>query len=259
MIKTIKEKLVFLEESLEFQIKTHKEKTEALLAKNKIRAQNICFGINAGHGGILPSTGKYATAPSKMFRHEGKKIHTSEGWFYEGVFNRTIANKLCKRLKEEKLFYKKFYHQEKDLSLGSLVYGINSFHQNTKKVCLLSLHSNASAKHNARGFSVWTSRGNTSSDASATKIWQLTKGIILPKYANQGFKMLTQDYKDKDPDYEKDFYIVKRTYCEAVLLECLFFDNWKDASILIQEDFQDLYVEVLVKFCIWRNEQESIK
>ena len=257
MTKTLKEQLKFLEESLDFQIALHKQKTDELLRVHKV-VNPVCFGINAGHGGINQS-GQYTTAPSKMFEHKGKgeKFH-SGSWFYEGVFNRVIANKLCKRLKAHKLQYKKFYHSYEDWNLGYLVKSINNYHQNTKRVVLLSLHSNASSKHNARGFSVWTSRGQTKSDKSATKIYQLAKGILEPEFRDRGFKMLKQSYRDADPDYEKDFTILKKTYCEAILLECLFFDQIDDARLLMDETFQDQYVEVLLKYCIWRNEQGEV-
>ena len=58
------------------------------------------------------------------------------------------------------------------------------------------------------------------------------------------------DYSDGDPDKESLFYILVNTKSPWILPECLFFDNYKDYSKLIQPSFQDQYVEVLVNFML---------
>ena len=94
---------------------------------------------------------------------------------------------------------------------------------------LLSVHSNASVNHNAKGLSVWTSRGKTKSDAYAEIFYQEAK-----KY-NPDAKMLA-DMSDGDHDFEAGFYMVTKTACPAVLVEAFFYDNKSDFDYLMSEE-----------------------
>lgn len=52
---------------------------------------------------------------------------------------------------------------------------------------------------------------------------------------------------DGDRDKESDFYIIKNAKCPAVLIECLFFDNYEDYKLLIDNNFQDELVSNIYK------------
>ena len=43
------------------------------------------------------------------------------------------------------------------------------------------------------------------------------------------------DWSDGDPDYEANFYIIRKTLCPAVLTESLFQDNRADVEFLLSE------------------------
>jgi len=48
---------------------------------------------------------------------------------------------------------------------------------------------------------------------------------------------LRYDLTDGDKDKEAEFYVLRRTACPAVLVECLFFDNPEDYALLKDPEF----------------------
>lgn len=46
------------------------------------------------------------------------------------------------------------------------------------------------------------------------------------------------NFTDGDLDQENNFFILRKSNCPAVLLECLFFDNWNDFQKLRDPAFQ---------------------
>jgi N-acetylmuramoyl-L-alanine amidase len=242
-IKTTSKELSDMDNAFLQMQESYKKLRESFLYQNHKAKSNWCIGVSAGHGGFLK--GEYLTK-GKQFHHEGKELHYG-GYFYEGVWNRIIADKLCARLKEEQMVYKKFYHEYEDWSLEKKSNMVNHHHVNVQKVLLFELHSNGSSHHNAEGFSVYTSPGQTDSDVLATKIWE-----EMEKISNKfGFKMRKQSYKDGDVDYEEKFWMCVKTACPTILLECLFFDYLKDVEILMNEHFQNAYVEALLLVAMW--------
>lgn len=54
------------------------------------------------------------------------------------------------------------------------------------------------------------------------------------KGSRPGPKLRT-NYSDGDPDIEQPFFILKHTYCAAVLTENLFMDNREDCAFLLSD------------------------
>ena len=108
--------------------------------------------------------------------------------------------------------------------------------------CLyVSVHVNAAGMGtnwmNARGWLVYTSKGNTKSDTLATCLYKESKEL-LPS--------VRSDFSDGDPDYESDFYVLAKTKCPAVLTENLFQDNKADVEFLTSEEGKNAIVKVHV-------------
>ena len=102
----------------------------------------MLYPISAGHSGV-DENGNYLTAPNKMHDHNKGSFHNGTK-FYEGVFNRVIADGLCKKLKEAGIVYKKFYEPVLDMTLQYKKDQVNHIHTNHAKVYFnTSLHSNA--------------------------------------------------------------------------------------------------------------------
>lgn len=177
--------------------------------------------IDCGHGGI-DKKGNYTTAPKKMFKHGEHDIA------YEGYINRKVGNILGIYLEclGIDIDYTVKPDNPSDLSLTGRTKKANTYDPND--VIFISLHSNASASHKARGIEVFTSRGETLSDVIATYIGT----ALIDEFPNIRFRA---DYTDGDLDKEANFWVLRKTKCPSVLVEFLFFDNAKDWKLLKDE------------------------
>lgn len=182
--------------------------------------------LDFGHGG-LTANGTYTT--------KGKKHKFPNGEMaYEGVLNRQIGGLVQAFLRSEGRRFNVVTtvgpDDSRDLSLGYRVRVANKF--NPRETAFISIHCNA-FNSKARGFEIFTTRGVTKSDALA----ELIAAEIEPYYKELELK-LRYDFRDSDKDKEIDFYVLRKTRCPAVLLECLFFDNREDFDLLKSPEFQ---------------------
>lgn len=183
--------------------------------------------IDPGHGGI-GKDGRYTTAPSKMHVFANGEVA------YEGVLNRQIARFVGTYLNAHKdinVVYTVNPDDPRDISLSHRVRVANSY--NKKNTIFVSIHCNASPNHLGTGFEIFTTKGVTNSDYLAEDIAKL----IETQYSNIGMK-LRWDFSDGDRDKEVDFYVLRKTLCPAVLIECGFFDNRVDYDLLKDPCFQ---------------------
>jgi len=200
--------------------------------------------IDAGHGGINPTTGKYTT-PGKGFSHTGQVFHDG-GHFYEGVFNRQMAKRITAYLKEALVPVLPVSHKWQDTTLDTRVNLANRHHQQINPGIYVSLHANAAQADRAgkaRGFEIFTSIGKTVSDRIAEDIYQ----AIAKAFPE---KRMRSDTSDGDHDKEANFRVLTRTNMPAVLLEFGFFDNIEDAKMLNSIDWQDKMARVVASVLI---------
>lgn len=109
----------------------------------------------------------------------------------------------------------------------------------------ISIHVNANGNgewQNARGWSVWTSKGQTQGDKLATAIYNTADKILTP-YGQK----IRKDMSDGDPDYESDFYVLKHTNCPACLTENMFMDNKEDAQWLLSDEGRNTITKIHVE------------
>lgn len=110
-------------------------------------------------------------------------------------------------------------------------------------ICI-SIHANAAGNGskwmNARGWSCYTSKGDTAADALATCLCE-----AAAKYFKD-LRILT-DFSDGDPDFEESFYVLRHTTCPAVLVENFFYDNPDDLKFLESEEGRDAIVNVIIE------------
>jgi N-acetylmuramoyl-L-alanine amidase len=81
---------------------------------------------------------------------------------------------------------------------------------------------------NAQGWSAYTTKGVTESDKVATCMYSAFEEEFNDR-------KIRRDLSDGDPDWEEDFYIIKKTSCPAVLLENFFYDNKEECQWLLQD------------------------
>ena len=183
--------------------------------------------LDFGHGGI-DKDGKYTTAPKKMHTFSDGEVA------YEGVLNRQIGGHVytCLRSHPElNIICTVKEDDPRDLFLGYRVRVTNALPP--ESTIFVSIHCNASPKHNASGFEIFTTKGTTKSDHLAQKIGLAVRSTLF-KY-NLRFR---KDESDGDLDKEADFYVLRKTECPAVLLECGFFDFRPDYELLKDPLFQ---------------------
>lgn len=92
----------------------------------------------------------------------------------------------------------------------------------------------------ARGWSCFTSIGETRADSLATCLYEAAK-------AQLSGHNIRKDYTDGDPDIEKNFDILRHTRCPAVLTENLFMDNRDDVAFLESADGSQAVVNLHVE------------
>ncbi len=185
---------------------------------------NYKWLLDAGHGGLTPE-GVYTTAPAKMH------IFADGLTFYEGVNNRTIVEKLSDLLIEARIDHAMVHDPEHDTPLRERVFRANHLFAKDKRCIYLSIHSDAmpeGAHGKGSGFAVYTSKGETRSDAIG-KIFSAVYARELKEFKSR------EDRSDGDADKEEDFYVLRKTDCPALLVENLFFDNRREAEFLLSD------------------------
>jgi N-acetylmuramoyl-L-alanine amidase len=205
--------------------------------------------LDAGHGGVSPENGKSMTFP-----RDGKKFDFWQGTqhlgtSHEGVFNRQIANRLRELCQKEGIEVVCVYHDNFDRLNSERILKTNQVVEKNPNadVLFLSIHNNASsnlafgAGGMGRGMEIYTTKGTTKADKFASLLFENVK-------AQFGDKILYRpDYTDGDADKEINFDVLYFTACPAVLIECLFFDNWQDYQLLLKEETIFGFAEAMLK------------
>lgn len=130
-----------------------------------------------------------------------------DGFFREYAYTRFLASQIQEQLITLGLDAQLLVPEMEDISLPERCRRINAICLEFGKdqVILLSLHVNAAGNGrewmNARGWSCYTTRGETAADGLATALYEAAKDWL------PGMRLRT-DYTDGDPDIEKDFYIL---------------------------------------------------
>lgn len=178
------------------------------------------------------------------------------GRFREYRYNRIIANDVCDILKSYGYDARIVAPEEKDISLKERVNRINKVcsQKGAGNVVMVSIHCNALGNGNewndARGWSVWTTRGQNNSDKLATMFYERAV-----KNFDKGLKIRTEN-GDGDPDHESNFYILKYANCPCCLTENFFMTNKEDVRFLLSEsgmhEVTRVHVEAIVDWITYK-------
>ena len=176
--------------------------------------------------------------------------------FFEYQYSRKIVNKVYEILKEKG--YDTYVDvPEEDLKITSnqeLVYRCKIVNNYCKKFgtsnCIyVSIHVNAAGGdgkwHTATGWEAYTTKGVTKADSLAEKLYQAAE-------SNLKGQKIRKDLSDGDSDKEANFYVLKHSYCPAVLTENFFQDNKDDVAFLLSEEgfnkIVNLHVEGIINY-----------
>ena len=163
--------------------------------------------------------------------HNTPGKRSPDGKFLEYAYTREIATRIVADLTDRGHNAQLLVPETEDIPLSERVRRINA-HCNTlgkSNVILISIHVNAAGNGtkwlNATGWSCYTSKGQTTSDRIAECFYTAAK-------KNFPDRRIRTDYSDNDPDWEENFYILRHSFCPAVLTENFFMDNYQDLDYL---------------------------
>ncbi len=152
----------------------------------------------------------------------------------EYKYAREIAAAVQKALSAKGYDARLLVPETKDISLTERVRRANLVcaKEGSTNVIVLSIHCNAAGNGswmNARGWSAFTSKGQTRADVVANFLYTEAERQFV------GHK-IRKDMSDGDPDWEEGFYILRKTVCPAVLTENFFMDNQEDVEYLLSSE-----------------------
>lgn len=155
--------------------------------------------------------------------------------FYEYKWCREIAKPIVDGLKELGYNADLLVSEDIDISLTERVNRVNKVcaEYGSGNVILISVHANAAGNGQkwmtAKGWSAFTTKGNTKSDTIAEYLYaEAEKNFIDRK--------IRTDKSDGDKDWEANFYICQKSKCPAVLTENFFYDNEDDVKYILSEE-----------------------
>ena len=196
---------------------------------------------------ILIDNGHGLTTPGKR---------SPDGLFREAFYNREIAKKLVATLQHRSYDAQLLVPEDEDIPLSERVRRINTLCllHGKSNVILISIHVNAAGNdskwHNATGWSCYTCKGETQSDKLADCLYQAA-------IKNFPGKRIRTDYSDNDPDWEENFYILRKSHCAAVLTENFFMDNHSDLEYIQsqagKQSIIDTHIAGIKKYLTNRN------
>ena len=158
-----------------------------------------------------------------------------DGVLLEYAYNREIARAILEHLLLRGIDSELVVPEETDISLSERCRRVNvaAMRSGIADTAVISIHVNAAGNGhqwmNATGWCAYTFPGHSESDRLATYLYKSAKRYL------KGQRLRT-DYSDGDPDFEKPFYILKHTYCSAVLTENMFMDALPDYRFLLSDE-----------------------
>ena len=186
--------------------------------------------------------------PAHGHNTPGKR--SPDGKLLEYAYTRDLANQILATLQDKGHNAQLLVPETEDIPLKERVRRTNAQCQAHGKsnVILISIHVNAAGNGtqwlNATGWSCYTTKGQTQSDTLATCLYQSA-------IKNFPDRRIRKDYSDSDPDWEENFYLLRKTLCPAVLTENFFMDGLDFEflqSIACKQAIVDTHAEGIIEY-----------
>jgi N-acetylmuramoyl-L-alanine amidase len=156
--------------------------------------------IDNGHGGII--NGQYQTKGKRFTFPDGTTIH-------EGEFNRAITSRVIEGLYNKGIPYYVLVPELIDVPLKERVKRADRIYkENDRNTFLVSIHSNAGGGYGCEAF---ICNGASSNSRRLAQWTQILFKHHFPYSRWRGIKT-------------KNFTMIKRPLCPAILIECFFMD-----------------------------------
>ena len=182
---------------------------------------------------------------------KGKR--SPDGTLLEYAYTRELARQIVSILKSRGYDSELLVPEDDDIPLSERVRRTNAHCQDLGKsnVILISLHLNAAGDGtkwmNATGWSCYTCKGQTQSDKLAACLYEAA-------IKNFPGRRIRTDYSDNDPDWEENFYLLRKSLCVAVLTENFFQDCLSDVQFLQsragKQAVIDTHVEGIIEYIL---------
>ena len=169
-----------------------------------------------------------------------------DGLFREYLWNRQVADLILEGLVSAGVDASLVVTETNDVTLRNRVNRVNTIcnRLGASNVLLVSIHANAagngSAWMNAKGWSCYTSKGQTKSDQVAECLYDAFEAEFQDR-------KIRKDMSDGDRDWEENFYVLEKSKCPAVLLENFFYDNREECAWMLQEETKRRIASAAVK------------
>lgn len=180
--------------------------------------------------------------------------------FYEWKWNREIAKGIVEGLRSNGVNTFQIIPDdyELDMPLSERVKRSKVYCEmyGSKNVMLISIHANAYGSGRVWtspvGWSAYTSPGKTASDHMADLLYEEAEKEFTDR-------RIRKDMSDGDPDWEENFYILKKTSCPAVLTENFFYSNEEECAWMLTEESKrriiDVHIRAIVRYVIERERE----
>lgn len=188
---------------------------------------NFVHILNNGHGSGTPGKRSPVWADgTQLFEYE---------------FNRDIVRRIMEWSKRnDQIHCINLVPEIKDVPRKERIARVKKIHSIHPNCVLYDIHANAGG---GLGWEIYTSVGHTPSDNMATIIYE----IFREEFTEHRFRT---DWKDGDPDKEKNFDMLYLTPCPAVLIENFFMDNYVESHQLMEGAFRQRIANTLIKAII---------
>lgn len=168
-----------------------------------------------------------------------------DGSLLEWQFNRDIAIRVVDGLRARGYNAVRIVTEDRDVALSTRAERANCYCRQYGKdnVLLVSIHGNASGNGGwmtATGWEAWTTVGKTRSDALANCLYEAAAKTFKGK-------VIRKDMSDGDPDKEKNWTILYKSACAAVLTENFFYDTKGDLEFMQSKEGRDAIVYVHIQ------------
>lgn len=172
-----------------------------------------------------------------------------DGRLREYAYTREIVKMLKKELEDLGIEYYIVVPETRDVKLKTRAARANKKYEEVKaagkKAIFISVHCNAAKNgewYSARGWSGWTSKGQTAGDLLADCLYEAAHEVCDPK----GLQ-IRKDRSDGDEDWESNFTVITETLMPACLTENFFQDNKEDVAYLLSDEGKNDVVKIHIE------------
>lgn len=177
------------------------------------QSDRITIVIDAGHGGFDP--GKVGI--NKALE---KDINLSIAYKLKRLLEQNDIHVIMTR-KDAQGLYKQSDRDKKRTDMKKRITIINS----SKALFAVSIHQNSYSQESSKGAQVFYYQNSS-------------EGKNLAEVIQERIKKTMKDGNKRSPKANNSYYLLRKTNCPLVIVECGFLTNWREATLLCEDEYQ---------------------